>query len=405
MIRPSLETITKWHQVLLSERITKGDIPRVKGFMEIVAKAGEYTEDTDQRSFLRSLIRYWTAFITDKTGDFPPDVRLQPFDSSQRRESGLLGKSYLRELVKNPPLESIDNDKRIKDLAQGYWVYDELLNGLAHNGWVRFAPGYKGALYGKKGSKWCIKVLGMGVGANPLYFCERGYYLDYERRMLETFKNRGFNFQPDVMSQEETIKFLTSEECGISPQQAKWRAENNDVLVIQYIGGIPFATQTGSYVDYVLNISLMDESILKEMYAALAVLKEQLYKANSEGLRHNDPMPPNIIFTLDEEDKIVSKLIDFETAQDLSAQSPDFVDNTVRELYWERHVPIDESGRFTKTLDQHLMDVDLALLDKLIQTTSSRSRVREKLSDVREQFPDACVTIPSSSSGESVIVF
>ena len=63
----------------------------------------------------------------------------------------------------------------------------------------------------------------MEVGEDPLYFCERGYYLDYERSMLETFKNKGFNFQPNVKSQEVTIEFLISEECGISPQQAKLR--------------------------------------------------------------------------------------------------------------------------------------------------------------------------------------
>ena len=62
-----------------------------------------------------------------------------------------MGKGYSRELIENPRFESIDNDKRFKNLAKGYWVYDELLNGLARNGWVRFATGYKGALYGKKG--------------------------------------------------------------------------------------------------------------------------------------------------------------------------------------------------------------------------------------------------------------
>ena len=399
MIRPSLETITKQHQALLSNsaKMTKDDIPKVKKFMEIVAKAGEYSEDTDQRSYLRSLIRYWGGFINDKTGDFPLDVRLLPFDLSLRRESGLLGKSYLRELVENPRFESIDNDKRIKNLAQGYWVYDKLLNGLARNGWVRFAPGYKSALYGKKGSKWCIKVLGMGVGDNPIYFCERGYYIDYERIMLETFNNKGFNFQPNVKSQDETIEFLISEECGIILEQAKLRALHNDVLVMQYIGGVPFATQTGSYLDYDLNISIMDESVLIEMFAALTVLKEQLSRANNKDLRHNDPMPPNIIFTVDEEDKIVAKLIDFETAQDLSANTPEYVENHVRELYWERHVPMDDLGRFTKTLDQYLIDADLVLLEKLIQTTSSRSQVRE-------QFPDASLSISSSSSDESVIL-
>jgi hypothetical protein len=66
-----------------------------------------------------------------------------------------------------------------------------------------------------------------------------------------------------------------------------------------------------------------------------------------------------------------TRWVDFETAQDLNAQSPDFVNYTVHELYRERHVPMG------KTLDQYLIDENLALLDKLIRTTSSRSHVRE----------------------------
>jgi serine/threonine protein kinase len=367
MVQPSLEKIKEQHEGLLSKsaKMTEADVPQVKAFVKSIAEAGEYIKDPDQRSFLYILIDYWSRFINNKTGKFPI-IQLHSFDLSVR-ESGLRGKSYLRELIENPPFRSIDNDKRIKNLAAGYWVYEELLNGLARNGWVRFAPGYKGAVYGKKGSKWCIKVLGMGVGTNPLYFCECGYYLEYEREMLETFKNKGFAFQPDVKSQKETIEFLISEECGISLQQAELRVRNNDVLVTQYIGGIPFATQIGENIDCFLDISIMDEGVLGEMHTALTVLKEQLCRANSEGLRHNDIMPPNIIFTLDEEDKIVAKLIDFEVAQDLNAQSPDFVINTVRELYRERQVPMDNLGTYTKTLDQHLIDEDLALLDKLIR--------------------------------------
>lgn len=305
---------------------------------------------------------------------------------SAEMKSGF-GKSYLHELIVNPRFVSIDNDRRFKNLARGFWVYDELLNGLTSNGWVRFAPGTKGALYGKKGSNWCIKVLGMGVGEDPLYFCERGYYLEHERRMLATFKNKGFNFQPHVQSQEETFEFLVSEACGISPQQAEWRTLHNDILITQYIRGIPFATQTGHHVDYDLNISSMDEGTLREMSTALTVLKEQLRVANSQGLLHNDVMPANIIFTLDEADRIVAKLVDFEVAQDLSAQSPDFVNNTVRELYQERHVPLDDGGVPVKTLDQHLIDEDMAILDKLIRTLFTSPTVKNTL---RPPPPQQC---------------
>ena len=68
MIRPSLETIREQHQALLSKsaKMAKDDIPQVETFVDSVAKAGEYSEDTDQRSYLLALIRYWGGFINDK---------------------------------------------------------------------------------------------------------------------------------------------------------------------------------------------------------------------------------------------------------------------------------------------------------------------------------------------------
>ena len=394
-LHTTLETIEKQHEVLLREstEMKEADIPQVEAFVEEVeafveriAEAGKSTEDIDQRSFLRALIRYWSGIINDKKGKIPPVVRLQPFDLSLRTKSGF-GKDYLRKLIEEPSFVSIDDDKRFKNLSKGWWVYDELLDSLARKGWVRFAPGYKSAVYGKSGSEWCIKVLGMGVGENSPFFHEKGFYLEHEREMLETFKRKGFAFQPDVKSQEETIKFLISEEYGVSPQQAELRASRNDVLITRYIGGIPFATETGDYVDYDLNISVMDESVLREMYTALTELKEQLHIANGQGLRHNDVILPNIIFTLDEGDKIVAKLVDFETAQDLNTQSPgSWLEDTVKGLYLDRHVPTDSHGEYTKTLDQYLIDKDMAILDKLIQTASERALIKSV-------FPEQQLTI------------
>jgi serine/threonine protein kinase len=297
-----------------------------------------------------------------------------------------LGKRDLGKLVASPEFVSIDDDVRLNNLPKGYWVYDELLDGLRNTDWVRFAPGFKSALYGRKNSDWCIKVLGMGVGENPLYFCERGYYLEHERRMLETFKKVGCSFQPEVMSQEETIEFLMNE-CGLTEVQAGLRAMNNDVLVTQYIGGVPFAAQTGHYLDYDLKIDVYDESVLGEMLRSLLELRTQLDAANRNGLVHNDVMPPNIIFTADKGNRIVAKLVDFELAQDLNAQSPDYVNSSVGELYRERNVPVNPStGKYMKNLDQHLIAEDIGFLDSLIQTRSS-------MDDIASAFPDVTVTI------------
>ncbi len=96
-------------------------------------------------------------------------------------------------------------------LAQGYWVYDDMLTAMRNSGWVRFAPGFKAGLYGKPKCDYCIKVLGMGVGENPHYFCERGYYHDHERRMLDRFRSGGFGFGPAVLPVEEAIRLLVDQ--------------------------------------------------------------------------------------------------------------------------------------------------------------------------------------------------
>src|SRR5579864_9444067 len=159
MTQTTLETIEEQHRALLhkSAEMKEADIPQVEAFVESVAEAGRSIEDPDQRSFLRALIRYWSGIMNErKRVSSSSVVQLQPFDVSLS-----FGKEYLRKLVEKPSFVSIDNDRRLKNLSKGYWVYDEMLNGLATNGWVRFAPGYKGAVYGKNGSQWCIKVLGM----------------------------------------------------------------------------------------------------------------------------------------------------------------------------------------------------------------------------------------------------
>lgn len=275
-----------------------------------------------------------------------------------------ISKNDLKLLLSDTKITSIDNSRMFKNLPSGYWVYDKLLNILKQNGWHRFAPGFKSGVYGKEKSDYCIKILGMGVGENPLYFCEKGEYLQHERCMIEDFRKNKFIFLPNVLSVSDSIEFL-KRECGVDEEQAFLRCTNNDLLIIEYIRGIPFATQTGYNLDYKLNIDIFNGFLMKEMEIALYELKKSLDNANRLGLVHNDPMPPNIIFTLDG-NSIIAKLVDFELAQNLNKISPTFVNNSVKELYNERDVPFNErTQKFKKNLDQHLLSESILVFNKI----------------------------------------
>lgn len=264
-------------------------------------------------------------------------------------------KTDFKKSLSTQTLKSIDDDKTFRNLPKGYWVYDELLRCLRNEGWIRFAPGFKAGVYGHINSDFCIKILGMGVGDNPMYFCEKGEYIWHERRMIEDFHKSNFNFLPKVLSISDSIEFL-KKECGIDEEQAYLRCTNNDLLIMEYINGIPLATQTGHYLDYILNIEQFDNSVIIEMGESLLDLKQSLNEANRVGLLHNDPMPPNIIFTFDG-NSIVAKLVDFELAQNLNKESPHFVNKSVEELYYERDVPFnDMTKKYKNNLDQHLID-------------------------------------------------
>lgn len=261
-------------------------------------------------------------------------------------------------------IRCIDKDEKYKNLPHSYWVYDDLLKGLYDKGWFRFAAGFKSALYGNPKSEWCIKLLGMGVGDNPLYFCEKGFYLEHERRMLIDFANLGFSFQPMVMGQEESIEFLISNEI-VYEKQARLRVENNDVLIMERIKGVPFATQTGHFLDYVAEYRLIGHQTRDKLHEALYELKHELLTANSFGLLHNDPMPPNIIFVRNEK-RYRARLVDFEIAQNLKKRSPDFVNNTVAQQYIDRNVPRNSvTGQHIKNLDQHLLDESISFVKDL----------------------------------------
>src|SRR2546428_2623360 len=77
-----LETIQKKHQEMLRQSSETSDVDidilQVQGFLGTLAQAGANIEDVEQRSFLRSLIRYWASIVYYKTGTFPT-TQLQPF--------------------------------------------------------------------------------------------------------------------------------------------------------------------------------------------------------------------------------------------------------------------------------------------------------------------------------------
>ena len=274
-------------------------------------------------------------------------------------------KQDLKKSLATRKIRGIDDDKTFKNLSCGYWVYDELLNCLKNKGWDRFAPGFKAGVYGNKKSDYCIKILGMGVGDNPTYFCEKGEYIRHERMMIEDFHREGFSFLPNVLSTTDSIEFL-KKECGVSEEQASLRCNNNDLLIMEYIKGIPFATQTGHYLDYKLNIENIESAVIIEMVESLLDLQRKLSEANKIGLLHNDPMPPNILFMF-EGNSIVSKLVDFELAQNLKRESPNYVNISVRELYYERDVPFNnKTNKFKKNLDQHLLDGSIDVLKQIL---------------------------------------
>ena len=290
----------------------------------------------------------------------------------------LLSKRDFVRLVRNPQIHSIENDERTYNLARGYWVYGDLLADLRAAGWQRFGPGFKGGVYGHPDHDYCIKILGMGVGRNPLFFVERGEYVDHERRMMQHFRAAGYVFAPEVLEPAATVRFL--EMVGVRPFQAETRVARNDVLVTERIRGIPLAIQTGRDLTYDLCIDVFEADVIAEMEGAIAKLRLDLHRANVRGLFHNDPMPPNILFTLDDRDCITARLVDFEIAQ-AGTGSPEFVVNTVNELYRERAVPVNpQTSIYMTSLDMHLLDQTADVLRHIKRAVEKKESFFDALS-------------------------
>ncbi len=74
------EVIAK-HEILLEKSETQNDsnfIDEIVSFLDLLAGEGSTISDTQQRSQLRGLMRFWSSYIYDHTSEFP-DKRLLPF--------------------------------------------------------------------------------------------------------------------------------------------------------------------------------------------------------------------------------------------------------------------------------------------------------------------------------------
>ncbi len=96
------EAIQKQHKELLRKNSGIGnfDVNQVQEFLKNVAEAGAITEDTEKRSLLLALIRYWSEITIDKSEEVPIFQQLLPLDPSlarrektHRSNSGLLTNS------------------------------------------------------------------------------------------------------------------------------------------------------------------------------------------------------------------------------------------------------------------------------------------------------------------------
>jgi hypothetical protein len=79
------DEIQEKHQVILNDvqgKITQEHVGRVKVLIAEIIGAGEFIPNFRQREQLRSLLRYWTVWMFNQTGEYPPS-QLKPFILSQ----------------------------------------------------------------------------------------------------------------------------------------------------------------------------------------------------------------------------------------------------------------------------------------------------------------------------------
>ena len=73
-------------------------------------------------------------------------------------------------------------------------------------------------------------------------------------------------------------------------------------------------------------------------------------------------------------------MVDFEIAETLALDSPDFVTSTVKELYRERGVPLNaHTSEFTTNLDMHLLDQSAVLLDQVRRAVAGKGSLLDTI--------------------------
>jgi len=104
----TLHNIQKQHKDLLLQRASPEeiDLEQVQVFLHTLAQAGTIMDDSEDRSLLNELIRYWSSFVDYQTGGFPV-IQLQPFDSSLRVSGPLVLQDHLASSSSQPLIWNI----------------------------------------------------------------------------------------------------------------------------------------------------------------------------------------------------------------------------------------------------------------------------------------------------------
>jgi len=114
-LQQTLDVIRNQHKALLLqiERPGEVDLEQVRIFLKTLAQGGETIDDAEDRSLLQELIRYWSSFINDKTGEFPI-VQLQPFDSSLGRVRGTRWLRFFSKRVDSPEVRQVESPQFVQ---------------------------------------------------------------------------------------------------------------------------------------------------------------------------------------------------------------------------------------------------------------------------------------------------
>ncbi len=109
----TLEVIRNQHKALLLQVEKPGevDLEQVRVLLKTLAQAGTTIENAEDRFLLHELIRYWSSFINDKTGEFPA-TQLQPFDASLIHSKSTHRPKFFRPRAVESPEQTMEGQNR-----------------------------------------------------------------------------------------------------------------------------------------------------------------------------------------------------------------------------------------------------------------------------------------------------